>query len=135
VGWTGYATDRLQERYTALQTSLIIGIVWALLHVTADVQADQTVPWIVWHRLGTIVIRILTVWLYNNAGRSVFATVLFHATSNVAMFAFPNYGSHYDPFLTLLILLVIAAFAVVGWGPETLARYRYGRLKGPLASA
>jgi membrane protease YdiL (CAAX protease family) len=129
LGWTAYATDRLQDRYTALQASLIIGVVWALVHVTADVQAHQTFTWILWQRLGTVVLRILIVWLYNNSGKSVFAVLSLHAMVNVAEFMFPNYGSHFDPFLALLISAVVAAIAIVVWGPDTLARYRYGRLR------
>ncbi len=123
LGWTGYATDRLQDRYTALQASLIIGVVWALLHVTADVQAQHTFTWILWQRLGTIVLRILMVWLYNNTGKSVFAVVLFHDMVNVSEYMFPNYGSHFDPFLALLISAVMAAIIIVVWGPATLARF------------
>jgi membrane protease YdiL (CAAX protease family) len=131
LGWTGYATDRLQDRRNALQTSLIIGVVWALLHVTADVQAQHTGTWILWQRLGTIILRIITVWLYNNTGKSVFATVLFHDMVNVSVYMFPNYGSHYNPSLSLLISAVMAAIIIVVWGPATLARYRYGRLSDP----
>lgn len=122
LGWTGFATDQLQERYSALQAALIIGAVWALLHIPADLQTDHGLTWILWQRLGTIVRRILFVWLYNNAGKSVFATVLFHDLDNVSAFMFPNYGSHYDPFLTLLIMAVVAAPVIVVWGPRTLAR-------------
>jgi hypothetical protein len=135
VGWTGFATDRLQERYSALQTALIIGVVWGLLHVTADLQGGQALDWIAWQRVGNLSRRVLTVWLYNNAGRSVFAVVLFHAVENLAVFTFPNYGSHYDPFLTLVITAVLAAIVVVLWGPQTLARYRYRRLRGTVGQA
>lgn len=92
VGWTGYATERLLGRYTALQTALVIGVVWALVHVPADLQADQALTWILWQRLGNLSRRILAVWLYANTGRSVFATVMFHAVENVAVFTFPNGG-------------------------------------------
>jgi membrane protease YdiL (CAAX protease family) len=127
LGWTAYATDRLQDHSPALQASIGIGAVWALLHVPADVQAHHGFTWILWQRLGTVVLRILTVWLYNNTGKSVFATVLFHAMVNVSVFTFPNLGSHYDPFLTLLISVIMAALAIVLWGPDTLAHYRNGR--------
>jgi membrane protease YdiL (CAAX protease family) len=129
LGWTAYATDRLQGRYTALQASLVIGVVWALVHVIADVQAHHAFTWILWQRLGTVVLRILMVWLYNNAGQSVFAVLSLHAMVNVAEFMFPNYGSHFDPFLALLLSAVVAAIAIVVWGPDTLSRYRYGRLR------
>lgn len=129
-GWQGYAIDRLQDRWNALEASIILGIVWAIWHIVPFMQSHQTLTWIAWQCLGTIVARILIVWLYNNTGKSVFATVLYHAMSNVSVFLFPNYGSHYDPFITWLIMAFTAAIVIFAWGPETLARYRYARLSG-----
>jgi uncharacterized protein len=48
----------------------------------------------------------------------VFAASLFHATSNVGQFSFPNYGSHYDPFAACLILTFAAAAVTFLSGPE-----------------
>jgi hypothetical protein len=48
--------------------------------------------------------------------------------SNMSQFLFPNYGSHYDPSIPGLILALAAAGVAALWGPETLARYRFGRL-------
>ena len=32
LGWTGFAVPRLRQRYSALKTGLIVGIVWGTLH-------------------------------------------------------------------------------------------------------
>jgi membrane protease YdiL (CAAX protease family) len=72
----------------------------------------------------TVAQRILIVWIYNNAGKSVFAAILFHAMSNLGWQMFPNHGSHYDPRITGLILAFAAAVVTALWGPRTLARYR-----------
>jgi hypothetical protein len=61
--------------------------------------------------------RVLIAWLYENTGRSVFAASLFHATSNVSQFSFPNYGSHYDPLVACLILTLAAAAVTFFFGP------------------
>ena len=61
-------------------------------------------------------------WLYNNTGKSVFGAVLYHDVSNVSWQLFPNYGSHWDPRITGLILAFAAAIVIVIWGPRTLAR-------------
>jgi hypothetical protein len=47
---------------------------------------------------------------------------------NVIAFLFPNYGSHYDPFVAFILMAVAAAIVTLSWGPKTLARYRYARL-------
>lgn len=81
--------------------------------------------WIAWWSLGTVAIRVLIVWLYNNTGRSVFAASLFHATTNVSTITFASY---YDPRITGSILALVAAIVAVAWGPHRLARYRNATL-------
>lgn len=125
VGWSGYATDRLQARRSALKASVIIGTVWAIWHIVPFMQAHRSPNWILWQCLGMIPFRMLIVWLYNNSGKSVFAATVFHAMSNPSQFLFPNYGSHYDPFFAWVMLALAAGLVLFLWGPETLARYRY----------
>jgi hypothetical protein len=85
-------------------------------------QAGRSPAWIAWQCLQTVGFRVLLVWIYNNAGRSVFAASSCHATGNLSAFLFPSHGSHYDPRLTGLIVAVVAAAVAVVWGPPTLAR-------------
>ncbi len=102
----------------------------AAWHVVALAQADRSAAWIAPWCLFTVAGRVLTVWIYNNAGKSVFAATLFHATSNVSWQLFPNFGSHWDPRIVAPIVVVVAAIATFLWGPKTLARYRYGSRRG-----
>jgi len=125
VGWMGYAVDPMQDRWSALKTSILLGSVWAIWHVVPDIQAHHTPTWLAGQFFSTIVLRILIVWLYNNTGRSVFAAILFHDMINVSDFSFPNYGSHYDPVITGAILAITAVIVTFLWGSKTLARYRY----------
>ena len=41
AGWMGYAVDPLQERWSAVATSLLLGFVWAIWHVVPYLQADH----------------------------------------------------------------------------------------------
>lgn len=75
--------------------------------------------------LGTVAARIIIVWLYNNAGSSVFVAALFHTTINVTWQLFPIQGSFYDPRVTGLITAAVAVIIVAVWGPRTLDRYRW----------
>jgi uncharacterized protein len=127
VGWTGYVTDPLQERWGALQAGLILGAVTAIWHVIPGLQAHQTLPYIVWQGLYDLAGRILGVWLYNNTGKSVCAIILSHDMYNVGYVLFPNIGSHYDPAIAFPITAVIAIMVTFLWGAKTLARYRYAR--------
>ena len=48
VGWTGYATDHLQDRWSALTTGIILGLVTALWHFVPLIQMGCTPIWIAW---------------------------------------------------------------------------------------
>ena len=119
LGWQGYAFGRLRGRRSALEAGLILGAIWAAWHVVPLAQSRRAPAWIVWQCLGMLPFRVLIAWLYENTGRSVFAASLFHATSNVSQFSFPNYGSHYDPFVACLILTFAAATATFFIRPGT----------------
>lgn len=108
VGWSGYVTDPLQERWNALTAGTVLGVVWAGLHVIPMVQVDQSAAFIAWACLDMIGIRILLVWLYNNAGKSVFAVVLSHSLLNLSTKSlFPGGSYHAERILTLIVFVVI----------------------------
>ena len=130
VGWTGYATDPMQDRWGAFKTGLLLGSVWAIWHIVGYRQEHQW-AWVAGQCFSTIGLRTLMVWLYNNTGKSLFAVILFHTMINVSEFSFPNYGSHYDPAIAGAITAVIAIIVTFLWGAKTLARSRYA---GPQAS-
>lgn len=126
LGWMGCACEPLEARWGALRAGLLLGGVWAVFHLVPDLQNEQTAGWIFWHRLTTVSLRVLIVWVYNNTGKSLFSALLFHAMSNVCWTLFPNYGSHYDPlFVGALTLLATAAVLII-YEPRTLARLRFG---------
>jgi len=122
IGWTGYAIDPMQDRWSALQASILLGMIWAVWHIVPFAQADRSLTWIAWQCLTLVAARVLLIWLYNNTGRSVFAVALCHATINVSWQLFPNHGSHYDPRITGLITAFAAVLVTFAWGSQTLTR-------------
>lgn len=121
LGWSGYATEPLQARWGALNAALLLGFVWAVWHFVPLAQAGHAQDWIAGWTILTVAARVLTVWIYNNTGRSVFATALFHASSNVCTVIFAAY---FVPTVTGPIVAAMAAVVVALWGPHTLARFR-----------
>lgn len=115
IGWSGYVIEPMQNRFGALKASLIVGFVWAIWHIIPWSQANQTTTWIIWQSIGTVFLRVIMVWLFNNTGKSVFAMVLFHAMINISPYLIPNYGAHYNPFI-FSILLGITAIAIASGG-------------------
>ncbi len=45
VGWTGYATDPLQDRWSALTTGIILGLVTAIWHLVPLIQMGRAPIW------------------------------------------------------------------------------------------
>jgi membrane protease YdiL (CAAX protease family) len=122
LGWSGYTTDPLQERFGALGAALLIGGVWAVWHYIPLLEAHRSLVFIAWWSLGTLAARVIIIWLYNNTGGSVFVATLFHTIMNLTWQVFPINGSYYDPPVTGLLTAIVALVVVIVWGPRTLVR-------------
>ncbi|WP_440066752.1 CPBP family intramembrane glutamic endopeptidase [Streptosporangium sp. OZ121] len=112
LGWSGYATQPLQERWGAVRAGLVLGAVWAVWHWVPLLQVQRSASWIAWWSLGTIAARVIMVWLFNHMGRSVFAMTLFHMMLNVAWQLFPVNGSHFDMPLVAALMTAVAVVIV-----------------------
>ena len=71
LGWRGYALDGLQANWSALTSSLVLGVVWAVWHVplflmTGTYQAGLGVLTLeFWQFMGgVVVVSILYTWIY-----------------------------------------------------------------------
>lgn len=125
LGYTGYATDLLQHRHSALMAGLIIGVPWALWHLPSMIQVGQAPGLIIWGLLATIAFRVIYVWLYNNVGSSLFAIILFHAVANTGRSAFPGGRAAYemdDGAIGYAIIICLAFGLVLVYGPKKLMR-------------
>jgi hypothetical protein len=97
LGYSGYVTDPMQVRYTALTASLIIGLIHAVWHFPSMLSMGMTLGLFIWGGfILAVSFRILTVWLYNNTGKSVFAAILFHAVTNTGGSIFPGSRSAFQ---------------------------------------
>ena len=129
IGYTGYAIEPMQGRFGALSASILIGIPWAVWHYPSIIQQGHNLTWIAWGTLGTVAIRVLIVWIYNNTGKSLFACILFHTMLNVGRPLFPKDEMHNPlvdyPEIHYSLIAIIAVIVAFLWGSKTLARYRY----------
>lgn len=123
-GWRGYALDRLQARFNALNSSIILGFMWGLWHLpffwigTEVIYMYTFIPLII----SDILFAILLTWLYNNTGGSILVALIFHAMFILATQMFPALTTQQGGlfFLILLIATVIAVVAI--WGPRRMVR-------------
>jgi len=115
LGWSAHAIDPMQDRWGVARASLALGVVWAIWHSIPYMQTGNSAAWIMWQSAQTVGLRVLLVWIYNRAGRSAFAAILMHVTANMSWSLFPNFGSHYDPMVTSVVVWAAAAIVLLGW--------------------
>ncbi len=98
-GWRGYALDRLQARWNALFSSLILGIIWGGWHLpsylvsgTSQFQNLQKYGMIelVFFFMAIIATSILFTWVYNNTKGSLLIMIIFHTFTNFSLALFPQ---------------------------------------------
>lgn len=112
VGWTGYILSPLQKKYGVIIAAIILACIGAFLHAIPLLQGDNTLSWILWQCCVVFLTRLITVWLYFASGKSMIAVILFHMMDNVSFALFPNGGSHYDPFIKMIVLVVVFALTL-----------------------
>jgi len=133
LGLTGYAIDPLQQRYSALMSGILIGLVQAGYHLPGFIISGYySFEWIFWHVLYTLAGRVLFVWVYNNAGKSLFSMALFHWTFGLFWILWPVTNLQkappvYDPRIAAFIAISYAALVTFLWGTKTLAQFRFAR--------
>jgi membrane protease YdiL (CAAX protease family) len=128
VGWTGYAYDPMEERWNAVWASLILGIIWGLWHVPTYLFAGgRTLLWTA-GQVGTMIgLRILFGWIYNNAGKSLFAVILIHVVYNLSVTLLPVFEKPLGPVLFAILVMIIVVIIVALWDHRTWTRLRRER--------
>lgn len=132
LGWRGYVLDRLQARWNALASSLILGAIWALYHLPLFYMKGsfhyEQGAWSAWFWLfmaQVIAAAVIFTWIFNNTRRSTLAAILFHFMLNLTA-ELANLTGRTNFYSTLL--WIVAAIAVVGfWGAATLTRSEHAR--------
>ena len=121
-GWRGFALPRLQERYSALNASLILGLVWGFWHfpgflIGTGVPLDMPFTMFL---LWTVLATILMTWVYNNTGGSILSAILMHSAANASFNYLPllpewvGQMTTFSIFLGLLFMVVAVVIPRLG---------------------
>lgn len=125
-GWRGYVLPRLQARYNALTSSLIIGVIWSAWHLPkfmgTGLNDERS---FLWFTIAHLALAVLYTWLYNNTRGSLLLVVLFHATENTAAVLLP--GEFAVPGgvaqnIEIVLYIVAAVIVTIAAGAERLSR-------------
>ena len=86
IGWTGFMQDTLQDRHGPLLASIMVAPAFVLFHLPLVLlEAPQILVALVQVAVQAIVViffRVVIMWLYNSARRSVLIVALFHISFN-----------------------------------------------------
>ena len=123
-GWRGYALDRLQARFNALNSSIILGLMWGLWHLpyfligTDVIYLYGFLPL----ALSDILISVLLTWLYNNTRGSILVALIFHAMFILTTQMFPALATQIGGLFFLVLLIATVIMVVAIWKPIRLVR-------------
>ncbi len=116
VGWRGYGQEALQRQVPVVLAGLIIGVFWAAWHLPLfliEGTYQHGLGWgtpTFWAFFANLVISApLYSWLYNAAGRVVFAPLLFHGFGNLAQELVPSVSNITSIAIHLLLTLIVVA--------------------------
>jgi membrane protease YdiL (CAAX protease family) len=86
TGWTGFMQHTLQERNGPVLASIMVAPFFVLIHLPLVlIEASQIIGALFQVGIQAIVViffRVIIMWLYNSAGRSVLIVALFHSSFN-----------------------------------------------------
>ncbi len=127
LGWRGYALDRLQSRWNALVSSLVLGAIWAVWHLPiffmrgsllSEVLPPGSTQFWVSMGPGILATAVIMTWVYNHTRRSILAAILLHFMMNFTLefLRLPgDFKVYHFVWLTIVAMVVILVY-----GPATL---------------
>jgi len=122
LGWRGTALPRLQARWNALISSLILGVLWGLYHLPSFLISGlplQDVPLIPF-MLSALGITILVSWTFNHTRGSLIAVFLYHFAFNFTLnvMGIPSNSALFWLFGGVC-MIVASAVVIFDWGHFT----------------
>jgi membrane protease YdiL (CAAX protease family) len=96
IGWTGFLQDKLQDRYGPLKACAMTAFPFAVFHIPFFLHEEGwalanlpiALAYLGFETFVLIFARVVIIWLYNNASRSLLIAGLFHAVFNTTINSF-----------------------------------------------
>jgi membrane protease YdiL (CAAX protease family) len=128
-GWRGYALSRLQLRHSALVSSVVLGVIWAVWHLPLNLmywlgpQYEVGIAMFLSTVILFVFVSILFTWLYNNTGGSIFAALIFHTMLNLSTYVvFPVFETETGPTYYFFLIIVVAIIILSIFGAKRMVR-------------
>jgi membrane protease YdiL (CAAX protease family) len=122
VGWRGFALPRLQNKFNALTSSVVLTIFWAMWHWPlfyyrpgyTSMDTAGLFGWLFSLLTGSV----LLTWLYNSSRASILVCAIFHSTIDIAFTADVSNKN----------IVNYMGFLITVWGILTIIIYKPGNL-------
>jgi hypothetical protein len=121
-GWRGFALERLESKWNALISSLILGVVvafWQLPLYFIQGTIQQYIN-IIPNTFIIILISIIYTWLYNNTDKSVLITMILHLSTGVGSALFPYWASEVGSWIFCGCIFIFAIIILRIYGIKNL---------------
>ena len=128
LGWRGFALPRLQRRYSALISSLILGLYWGIWHIPSWIifGVPFTVESTLFFMASTILNSIVVTCICNNTKGSILLASIHHWSENVwSGYVVSNLGLISWEALRWIktpIIAILAVILIIVFGSEKLSK-------------
>ncbi|MBE0682606.1 MAG: CPBP family intramembrane metalloprotease [Anaerolineales bacterium] len=127
LAWRGFALPRLQSKFNALTSSIILGVVWGLFHLplfftlTGSSQAGAS---FLDFLLSTVSLTVIFTWMYNHTRGSVLLAYLLHGATNTwtRIFAIDHNENPLVGGAVTGLTVLVAVIVILFMGAENLSR-------------
>ena len=114
VGWRGFALPKLQVKYTAFVSTVIIGLFWGFWHIPmwiAQGYMDLSLFPVITKTFSIVPLAIIFTWVYNSTKGSLLLVWLFHVSITITGYFVPSLPTTNEEILSwaVAIIIVIAA--------------------------
>ena len=118
LGWRGFITPKLNERFTLTKSATIVGIGWAIWHLPLffipdfgwNVVAGEYGFFTIYipYAISLVLMSILYSWLYSRGTRNILLPILLHGSINTASLAFDYMNTEiYNNLIVLFVPAII----------------------------
>jgi len=124
TGWRGFLLPHLQTRFSALTSSLILGLIWAGWHIPMFLYNENlmamgligTIFWVIGLMFGAV----LLTWLYNSTEGSILLTAIWHGTFNLFTAAVGQAAGVASGIISMFVMILVVIIIAL-YGRENLA--------------
>jgi uncharacterized protein len=123
LAWRGFALPRLQAKYNALISSVILSVPFTLFHLPLFFDPEMHMGPFASFAIRAVALTILFTWLYNHTRGSVLLAYVMHAAFNTWTRVFSiDPANAFQDWMMTLVMVILAGMVVAVSGASNLSR-------------